>query len=122
MKGKDRKLKRQVVRSRLNQNGRSPGISDVLQIQGLETCVFGSVAMAGLTGEFLDLWQAKELANRVRGIGLRPRKESGELRDWLLANTRKYIMEEDRMSSNSMDIIRMERQDIEMIAGYRIER
>src|SRR2546427_12750177 len=113
MKGKDRKLKRQVVRSRLNQNGRSPGISDVWQIQGLETCVFGSVAMAGLTGEFLDLWQAKELANRGRGIGLRPRKESGDLPDCLLANTRKYSMEEDSMSSNSMDIIRMEREDVE---------
>src|SRR2546422_11651239 len=113
MKGKDRKLKRQVVTSRLNQNGRSPGISDVWQIQGLETCVFGSVAMAGLTGEFLDLWQAKELGNGGQGTGFRPWKESGDLRDCLLPNTRKYSMEGDRISNNSMDIIRMEREDVE---------
>jgi len=37
------------------------GMSDVWQIQGLERCVFGSVAMIGLTGEFSDLWQGKDL-------------------------------------------------------------
>jgi len=34
----------------------------VWQIQDLETSVFGSVAVAGLTGEFLEVWQLKDLA------------------------------------------------------------
>ncbi len=30
-------------------------------MQDLERCVFGSVAMAGLRGEFPELWQGKDL-------------------------------------------------------------
>jgi len=37
------------------------GVSDVWQIQDLERYVFGSVAMIGLTGEFSDVWQGKDL-------------------------------------------------------------
>ena len=37
------------------------GVSDVWQTQGLETRVFGSVAILGLRGEFSDVWQGKEL-------------------------------------------------------------
>ncbi len=40
------------------------GVSDVWQIQDLERCVFGSVAMIGLTGEFSDVWQIRELGDR----------------------------------------------------------
>jgi len=36
----------------------------VWQTQGLETGVFGSVAILGLTGEFSDVWQGKELEKR----------------------------------------------------------
>ncbi len=36
------------------------------QTQGLERAVLGSVAIAGLTGEFLDLWQGKDLGDRER--------------------------------------------------------
>ena len=36
------------------------------QTQGLETLVFGSVAMIGLTGEFSDVWQGKDLGDRER--------------------------------------------------------
>jgi hypothetical protein len=39
----------------------APGGSDVWQQQDLERSVFGSVAIARLTGEFSDLWQGKEL-------------------------------------------------------------
>ena len=31
------------------------------QTKGLRDGVFGSVAMIGLTGEFLEVWQAKDL-------------------------------------------------------------
>ena len=37
------------------------GVSEVWQTQGLEIGVFGSVAVAGLMGEFSDVWQGKEL-------------------------------------------------------------
>ncbi len=40
------------------------GISEVWQIKELERCVFGSVAMIGLTGEFSEVWQGKELEKR----------------------------------------------------------
>ncbi len=42
------------------------GGSDVWQTRDLETPVFGSVAMIGLTGEFSDVWQGKELGDRER--------------------------------------------------------
>ena len=38
---------------------------------GVINAGFGSVAMTGLTGEFLDVWQGKELENRGQGIGSR---------------------------------------------------
>ncbi len=37
------------------------GVSDVWQTQDLERCVFGSVAMVGVTSEFSEVWQGKEL-------------------------------------------------------------
>ncbi len=37
------------------------GVSEVWQMQDLETSVFGSVAMVGLTGEFSEVWQRKHL-------------------------------------------------------------
>jgi hypothetical protein len=43
------------------------GGSDVWQTQGLETPVFGSVAMIGLTGEFSDVWQGKDLEDTELG-------------------------------------------------------
>src|SRR6266568_2373923 len=85
--------------------GRFPwGVSDVWQMQDLERCVFGSVAMVGLTGAFSDLWQRKELGNpsrqgrnlrsaslragRGRGIGLlRGRKKMRDRRGWRLTIT-----------------------------------
>jgi hypothetical protein len=39
------------------------GGSDVWQIQDLEKGVFGSVAIPGLTGEFSEVWQEKNLGN-----------------------------------------------------------
>jgi hypothetical protein len=42
----------------------APGGSDVWQTLGLETVVFGSVAILGLTGEFADVWQIKKLGDR----------------------------------------------------------
>jgi len=39
------------------------GVSDVWQIQDLERGVFGSVAIPGLTGEFSEVWQEKNLGN-----------------------------------------------------------
>ncbi len=48
------------------------GGSDVWQIQDLGRGVFGSVAMVGLTGAFLDVWQGKDLGERGqwrRGVG-----------------------------------------------------
>jgi hypothetical protein len=35
----------------------------VWQIQDLEKGVFGSVAIPGLTGEFSEVWQGKNLGN-----------------------------------------------------------
>src|SRR2546428_5546353 len=35
-------------------------------MQDLERCIFGSVAMIGLTDELSDVWQGKELGNRER--------------------------------------------------------
>ncbi len=37
------------------------GGSDVWQAKGLRKSNFGSVAIAGLTGEILEVWQVKEL-------------------------------------------------------------
>ena len=55
------------------------GVSQVWQTQGLETCIFGSVAMIGLTGEFSEVWQAKELAEE-EGKETRLKGESGRLK------------------------------------------
>src|SRR5260370_17232107 len=51
------------------------GVSYVWQTQGLETRIFGSVAMVGLTGEFPDVWQGKKLGDGGKGMEVRPRKE-----------------------------------------------
>jgi len=42
------------------------GVSEVWQTQGLEIGVFGSVAVAGLMGEFSDVWQGKDLGDGER--------------------------------------------------------
>ena len=62
------------------------GVLDVWQGKGLRKHDFGSVAITGLTGEILDLWQIKELeesrAGEQAGKGI---MECGTLRrDWLL--------------------------------------
>jgi hypothetical protein len=59
---------------------------DVWQEKDLRERDFGSVAIAGLTGEIMDLWQIKELegsrAHEQAGKGI---MEFGTLwRDWLL--------------------------------------
>ena len=46
------------------------------QTVGLETRVFGSVAILGLTGEFSEVWQIKELRDKGQGTGVRPEKKS----------------------------------------------
>ncbi len=51
----------------------SRGVSEVWQMLDLERCVLGSVAIVGLTGEFSDLWQLKDLG------------ENGPKREQLLA-------------------------------------
>ena len=43
------------------------GVSEVWQAKDLERGIFGSVAMAGLTGEFLEVWQGKDLKNERYG-------------------------------------------------------
>jgi len=49
----------------LKRGGDTPrGGSDVWQTLGLDTAVFGSVAIVGLTGEFSDVWQGKDLEKR----------------------------------------------------------
>ena len=40
------------------------------QIQSLETRVFGSVAILGLTGDFPDVWQVKDLGVGGSEIGI----------------------------------------------------
>jgi hypothetical protein len=44
-----------------------PGVSDVWQAKDLRKGDFGSVAMIGLTGEILEVWQMKELEERGFG-------------------------------------------------------
>ncbi len=55
------------------------GVSEVWQIQGLERCVFGSVAMAGVTGEFSEVWQGRIFGSVARkgcrNLGLAPGNE-----------------------------------------------
>ena len=63
------------------------GVLEVWQTLGLETPVFGSVALLGLTGEFSDVWQGKELGDRGRRAGVKPEKESGDRRGCVAANT-----------------------------------
>src|SRR6266446_8770660 len=93
--------------SGLKRSGMPPGGSDVGQIKGLETCVFGSVAMAGLTSEFSEVWQSKGLANSRQGIGVRPGKESRDRRDCISINTRNCGIKRKCVSSNYMGIIRI---------------
>jgi len=60
-------------------------------MQDLERDTFGSVAMAGLTGVFSDLWQGKELGDRERREDRLPalflkRCDSKRVRGWGSAN------------------------------------
>jgi hypothetical protein len=50
------------------------GISEVWQMLGLEIGVFGSVAMVGLTGEFSELWQGKDLEKYGKSAGRNVRR------------------------------------------------
>ena len=62
------------------------GVLDVWQGKDLRDGGFGSVAIAGLTGEILDLWQIKDLgeSGAAEQAG-REIMEFGTLRrDWLL--------------------------------------
>jgi hypothetical protein len=51
------------LKGRNGKSNRPRGVSEVWQGKGLREDVFGSVAMAGLTGEFLEVWQGKDLEN-----------------------------------------------------------
>jgi hypothetical protein len=64
-----------------------PGGSEVWQTVGLETHVFGSVAISGLTDKFSDVWQIKELRDKGQGTGVRPEKKSRDRRGCVAANT-----------------------------------
>src|SRR6266581_2483740 len=44
------------------------GVSEVWQTQDLGRCVFGSVAIVGLTGEFSDVWQSKKLGENGKHV------------------------------------------------------
>ena len=44
------------------------GVSQVWQTQGLERCVFGSVAIVRLTDEFSDVWQLKKLGEKGKRV------------------------------------------------------
>ena len=59
---------------------------DVWQGKGLRDGDFGSVAIAGLTGEIIDLWQIKELeGSRAPEQAGKATMEFGTLwRDWYL--------------------------------------
>src|SRR5260370_28591883 len=89
-----RNLCERIVASKSTWNGNTPqGVSYVWQTLGLETPVFGSVAILGLTGEFSDVWQRKELGDpsatlrtsRGQETGVRPDNESRERHEWSLA-------------------------------------
>ncbi len=67
------------------------GVSDVWQTQGLETDVFESVAMAGLTGEFSDLWQGKELEKRKEGNTGRKDTEGVRRTAWRASMVRRAL-------------------------------
>jgi hypothetical protein len=81
-----RNLRDRIVASKPTWNGNTPqGVSDVWQTLGLETVVFGSVAILGLTGEFADVWQIKKLGDRgggQQGLGRRENREIGEDGTW----------------------------------------
>ena len=46
------------------------GVSDVWQAKDLREGVFGSVAMIGVTGDFLEVWQGKGLAALWKKVGV----------------------------------------------------
>jgi hypothetical protein len=56
-----------VASFRLEVVATPPGVSEVWQGKDLREGVFGSVAMAGLTGEFSDLRQGKDLGDEHVG-------------------------------------------------------
>ena len=66
------------------------------------------MASTGFSSVILDVWQGKELRNLGQRMGFRSIKESRDRREWMRTNTRKHSMELKQMSSNYMDIIRME--------------
>ncbi len=50
------------------------------QAKGLREGIFGSVAMAGLTDEFSEVWQGKNLGNReVESLKLKVKKREAQL-------------------------------------------
>ena len=46
------------------------GVSEVWQTKDLQNSDFGSVASKGLTGEFSDLWQIKDLEAFLKEAGV----------------------------------------------------
>jgi hypothetical protein len=75
------------LKARTSERARAPGGSYVWQPLGLETVIFGSVAILGLTGEFLHVWQIEKFGDRESGVGVRGEKETRGRRGWNLANT-----------------------------------
>ena len=59
---------------------RPRGVSDVWQAKGLREGIFGSVAVTGLTDEFSEVWQGKNLRNReVESLKLKVEKREAQL-------------------------------------------
>jgi len=54
------------------------GVSEVWQAKELREGVFGSVANTGVTGEILEVWQGKDLAERGKEKGLTQRARRQE--------------------------------------------
>ncbi len=59
-----------------------PGVSDVWQTRGLETRVFGSVAIVGLTGRFSEVWQGRELGVKPEEKLSRQQKHFERVEGW----------------------------------------
>ena len=63
------------------------GLGSAWQTVGLETHVFGSVAILGIKDKFSDMWQIKELRDKGQGTGVRREKKSRDRRGRVAANT-----------------------------------
>jgi len=58
------------------------GVSQVRQVKDLQEAIFGSVAKKGVTGEILDVWQAKELEKKWPLASLPSKLGASKLSEW----------------------------------------